>query len=181
MTKLARESRRKDEDDLPSIASHSDDGETWDSGLDDEALSGTDDDADDNLLSEDDASLDSDAEMPYESMPRTRRPDWNEAKDAGVSRLPIKLADGRIQKSKEKVVVAPPSPPESDEEESEAEKYHEPPPARDDVATGARFGRPAVADVVSKGSRKARVQAASEQIASICQEILADPENSVRS
>jgi nucleolar complex protein 3 len=117
--------------------------------------------------------------MPYETMPRARRPTWDDTATSGVSRLPIKLADGRVQKSRARIVVAPPSPTETDESEDDEEVAAESVPARDDVATGARFGRPAVADVVSSGSRKRRIQAAREQIAGICQEILGDPENSV--
>jgi nucleolar complex protein 3 len=49
----------------------------------------------------------------------------------------------------------------------------------EDVATGARFGRPAVRDIIQQKSRKARIEAAKEQLASICQEIMAEPENSV--
>ena len=49
----------------------------------------------------------------------------------------------------------------------------------EDVSTGARFGRPAVVDVIAQKSRKARIQGAKEQIAGLCQEILGDPENSV--
>ncbi|CAE7127135.1 unnamed protein product [Rhizoctonia solani] len=52
------------------------------------------------------------------------------------------------------------------------------PPVIEDVATGARFGRPAVRDIVSQKSRKARIEAAKEQLASICQDIMAEPENS---
>ena len=54
-------------------------------------------------------------------------------------------------------------------------------PKVEDVSTGARFGRPAVVDVIGQRSRKARIQGAKEQIAGLCQEILGDPENSVRS
>lgn len=50
----------------------------------------------------------------------------------------------------------------------------------EDVSTGARFGRPAVIDIIGNKSRTARIQGAKDQIAGICQEIIADPENSVR-
>ena len=72
---------------------------------------------------------------------------------------------------------------EEEEEESEEEEPEAPQDSFkvEDVSTGARFGRPAVVDVIMMKSRKARIQAAKEQIAGICQEIVSDPENSVRS
>jgi nucleolar complex protein 3 len=183
LSKPTAQTRRRDDDDLPSIDSHSEDGEDWDSAIDDLSVDGDEDSSDaagpsgSQSHDEEDFS-DSDAEMEYESRPRQRRNSWEPEEGKGVSRLPIKHADGRIQKSTQKVVVAPESPEESEESEDEPEP--EPVrPMRDDVATGARFGRPAVVDVISKGSRKDRIQAAREQIASICQEILGDPENSV--
>jgi hypothetical protein len=181
--KPERPKRKRIDDDLPSVDSHSDDGELWDSDVGEELL---DSDIDDDDLSsvtgpsgsqDDDAFSDSDAEMPYETAPRGRRNSWD-PEDTGVSRLPIKLANGEIQKSKEKVVLDS-SSEEEEESEEEPERQPEPVSRRDDVATGARFGRPAVVDVIGKGTRKARIQAAREQIASICQEILSDPENSV--
>jgi nucleolar complex protein 3 len=184
MHKPERPKRQRVDDDLPSIDSHSDDGEPWDSGLDD--LSNI-SDAEESSSSvagpsgsqDEDEFSDSDAEMPYETAPRQRRNSWEPEENTGVSRLPIKLADGKIQKSKEKVIVAAASDSGSEEDEESEGEAMEPPSRRDDVATGARFGRPAVVDVIGKGTRKARIQAAREQIAGICQEIMADPENSV--
>jgi len=101
--------------------------------------------------------------------------------DIGDPGLPIKLSDGRIEASK-KVTVA--SAPIKDDEETEESVRSQSPTAVpltvEDVATGARFGRPAVVDVIGNSSRKARIQGAKDQIASICQDIIADPENSVR-
>ena len=182
--------------DLPALDSDSeaDNGEDWSSGVeslgeddeDDEAL--WDDDEDDSMS---DSSVvqrrkekrreSDDEEMAYETAPRKRRPSWEPEsdKDQGIERLPIKLSDGRVLKSKSKVYL-----PQDEEEDSSDESDVPPPPEEkpkvEDVSTGARFGRPAVVDVVSQKSRKARVQAAKEQIAGICQEIVADPENSVR-
>ena len=118
--------------------------------------------------------------MPYELMPRKRRPSWEpeEKKEKGVERLPIKLTDGRLLKSGEKVVLDA-DESEEDDDESEEEEYV-PEQKVEDVSTGARFGRPAVVDVIGNKSRKARIQGAKEQIAGICQEIVADPENSVK-
>lgn len=181
-------------DSLPAVHSDSeeDNDEVWSSGIESIGEDEEDEAAD---TDEEDASVSSqseaprrkkekriesdDEEMSYEVAPRKRRPSWDpeSEKEKGVERLPIKLANGRIQKSNTKVFF-PQEEAESSSDESE------PPPQEEvsrveDVSTGARFGRPAVLDVISKKSRKARVQAAKEQIAGICQEIVADPENSV--
>jgi nucleolar complex protein 3 len=184
-------------DDLPSLESDDDEdnGEEWTPGLeslgeeDEDALSDQDEEEEDDVsVSSSDARprkekhLESDdKEMPYETAPRKRRPSWEpeSTKDRGIERLPIKLADGRVLKSRAKVYLP------QDEEEESADESDMPFPMEEksrieDVSTGARFGRPAVVDVVSQKSRKARIQAAKEQIAGICQEIVADPENSVR-
>ncbi|KAJ7046747.1 nucleolar complex-associated protein-domain-containing protein [Mycena alexandri] len=171
MNKPAKKPAEKD--DLPSLDSHDEDGSDWSSEIpsdDENALS--DGDSEDLMPSSD---LDSDAEMPYETVPRKRRPSW-ETPAEGIQRLPIKLADGRIQKTGTKLKQLPTS---EDTEESEDDEDVPEEPRREDVATGARFGRPAVIDVVANKSRAARIQGAKDQIASICQEIMADPENSL--
>lgn len=119
----------------------------------------------------------SDVEMSYEAVPRRRRPSWSEG-EAVIDRLPIKLRDGKIQRTGPKLVVQTQSEEES-EEEDPPEQWPEPEPTREDITTGARFGRLSVIDVISHPSRKVRIQNAKEQIASICQEIVTDPENSV--
>ena len=115
--------------------------------------------------------------MPYETVPRKRRRSWeSEEEDEGITRLPIKLQNGEVLRSKQKILARElEEEANSDTEQSVQEEV----PVREDVSTGARFGRPAVVDVVSQKSRRARIQAAKEQIASICQDIVADPENSV--
>ena len=177
------------EDDLPSVNSHTDDEEVWSSDLG-EGSSEVDSD-----LSEDDASLqdevldsseprprtrraetDSDVEMSYEAVPRRRRPSWSEG-EVVIDRLPIKLRDGKIKRTGPKLVIQ--TRFEEDSEEDPPERRPEPEPTRDDITTGARFGRLSVIDVISNPSRNLRIQIAKEQIASICQEIVADPENSV--
>ncbi|OBZ75212.1 Nucleolar complex protein 3 [Grifola frondosa] len=186
--------RKAVEDDLPSIDSHDEDEESWDSeiGEDEE------EDADSQIWDSDgEASssastsaprkhrqkLDLDGEMPYETLPRKRRPSWEPEsdKEKGIERLPIKLADGRIQKSGSKVFLddEEESGLESDDDDADREAVEEQPRLREDVSTGARFGRPAVVDVIGNKSRKARLQGAKEQIAGLCQEILGDPENSL--
>lgn len=189
--------RPKIKDDLPSIESGDEESEDdWSSNIDDEELSipDSEDEASDASAASSSSSSqprrrkaadsDSDAEMPYEAKPRKRRPEWEpeSEKDKGIERLPIKLADGRIQKTNAKVYLPKEGQDDVSEDESSDEAYPEPPhkPVVEDVSTGARFGRPAVVDVVGHKSRKARIQLAKEQIASICQEIVSDPENSVR-
>ncbi|KAH9901302.1 nucleolar complex-associated protein 3 [Cubamyces lactineus] len=196
LRQLNKPVRKPVEDDLPSIHSHGEDSDDWSSGLEDasadEALS------DDEVLSEAESSTsaaerrrrkrkeDSDEEeLPFEVQPRKRRPSWEPEsdKEKGIERLPIKLADGRIQKSGDKVYL------DDDEEESGLDSDEESGDEKakeaaqrfrvEDVSTGARFGRPAVVDVIGQKSRKARIQGAKEQIAGLCQEILGDPENSL--
>ncbi|KAJ7285869.1 nucleolar complex-associated protein-domain-containing protein [Mycena rebaudengoi] len=167
-------------DDLPSVDSH-DEEDDWSSDIhtddeDDDALSDDDSNADDPMASSA-SDLDSDAEMPYETAPRKRRPSWEAPADQGIQRLPIKLADGRIQKTGLKLKQLPTSE-DTDDDDSEEEEQEEP-YRREDVATGARLGRPAVVDVIGNKSRAARIQGAKDQIASICQDIVSDPENSV--
>lgn len=178
------------DDDLPSINSHTDDEEVWSSDLR-EKPSEVDSD-----LSEDDASLQddelnssqprsrtrraatgSDAEMSYEAVPRRRRPSWSEG-EVVIDRLPIKLRDGKVQRTGPKLII--PAQSEEESEEDSRGRTPEPEPPREDITTGARFGRLSVIDVISNPSRKLRIQLAKEQVASICQEIVADPENSVR-
>lgn len=178
------------DDDLPSINSHSDGEDDWSSDIADDDDLGTADSAlsDDSSGSDVEPSTrkprtrprqaDSDVEMSYEAVPRKRRPSWDDDDEKKlVDRLPIKLADGRVQKSGQQIVLQE----EGDESEDEDEPapVPEPQPKREDIATGARFGRASVVDIIQMKSRKARVQAAKEQIASICQEIIGDPEDSV--
>lgn len=158
--------RKAVDDDLPSIDSHDEDNDSWSSGVDDKELAV------------------SDVEMPYEIVPRRRRSSWDSDSDHNIHHLPTKLPDGRIQRSVAKPTALPAAGIEADEE-SESETSDQEQAERreryrvEDVSTGARFGRPAVADVIGNKSRKARIQGATDQIARICQEIIADPENSV--
>lgn len=191
--------RKAIEDDLPSVHSHSDDEEEWSSGIDDPGnVSGEevlDSDDEVHLVAESSSAAgtqrkrrrkaaDSDEEeLPFETQPRRRRMSWEPKvdKENGIERLPIKLADGRIQKSGSKVILDDSEDSDLDSDSDSAERQADPTPhPRDDVSTGARFGRPAVVDVIGQKSRKARIQGAKEQIAGLCQEILGDPENSVR-
>ncbi|KAG8748655.1 hypothetical protein FRC10_000046 [Ceratobasidium sp. 414] len=187
LLKLSKPTRehKQYEDDLPSIHSHSDDGGEWSSGLDDasDALSDEDSEISDpeSVDSETETArppkrqrnkADSDEELPYEVAGRPRPPSPKRT----AERLPIKLGDGRIQSTGARAVA---SESEAEEEESDEEEQEPAPGTVEDVATGARFGRPAVRDVVQQRSRKARIEAAKEQLATICQEIMAEPENSI--
>jgi nucleolar complex protein 3 len=171
------------DDDLPSIDSHDEDEAAWSSGIDDDADTTSQssvNDSDQDPSSEDD--LDSDAEMSYERVPR-KVPEPRETKtDRHIQRLPIKSADGQIHSTGVKIAAPPSSDEEGNYTDESAEEQEMPVEVNriDDVATGARFGRPAVIDIVGNKSRTARIQGAKDQIASICQEIIAEPENSVR-
>ena len=172
------------EDDLPSIESHSEDEGEWSSGVDDDDLAALSYDEGNSVSSSISGRKRSkprkdsdDEEMLYEAQPRKRRKSWDSEEEAGIERLPIKLQNGKIKHSGVKVEALPQS--EEDDESSEEEILAEEPVVVEDVSIGARFGRPAVADVMTMKSRKAKVQAAKEQIASICQDIIADPENGV--
>jgi nucleolar complex protein 3 len=121
---------------------------------------------------------DSDEEKDFEKRPRNVRTNENgeEKNKKLVARLPIKLPDGSVKRMGQRTIRRDSETPSLDSET--------PPPPRpeliiDDVATGARFGRKAVVDIVSIEPREARIQAAKQQLASICQDIIADPENNV--
>lgn len=143
-------------------------------------------DDDDNDMASDASSsfsaavdAESDAEQPYERIPRTKpaAPKPRDTKE--LPRLPIKMTDGRVKGTGSRTVAN--NDPSEHEDESDEEVWAEPEmPKVEDVTTGARFGRPAVVDVLRIPARKLRVQTAKEQIASLCQEIIADPENNVR-
>ncbi len=191
MYRLDRPVRRAPiDDDLPSINSHTDDEEVWSSDIG--GASEVDPGLSEDVASEEDeplesngyrprakkAGTDSEAEMSYEAVPRQRRPSWSE-EESVIHRLPIKLFGGQIQRTGHRPVIMKAQSEEESEDDAPASMV-EPEPPREDITTGARFGRLSVIDVVSNQSRKLRIQLAKEQIASICQEIVADPENSVR-
>ncbi|KAG1827333.1 nucleolar complex-associated protein-domain-containing protein [Suillus subaureus] len=164
----------KVDDDLPSIDSHDEDEEAWSSGIDDDA----------DTISQssiNDSDQDSDAEMSYERVPRKVQESREAKTDRHIQGLPIKSADGRIHSTGMKTAAPPSSDEEDDGTDKSAEEQEMPVEVNkiDDVATGARFGRPAVIDIVGNKSRKARIHGAKDQIASICQEIIAEPENSL--
>ncbi|KAK1232239.1 hypothetical protein PQX77_004613 [Marasmius sp. AFHP31] len=173
------------EDDLPSVDSHDEDDSEWSSNISSGEENGDENFMEDRLSGSGDedsnANSDSDIEMPYEKAPRILR-DESKHKNPGVQRLPIKLADGSLLKTgrREEANTSDASrSDDEDEDEDEIDEEFAQPQLRDDVATGARFGRAAVIDVVSTKSKKARIQAAKDQIASICQDIMAEPENSL--
>ncbi|KIL69716.1 hypothetical protein M378DRAFT_7539 [Amanita muscaria Koide BX008] len=133
-----------------------------------------------SVQSSDEGTVDSASESPsdleevYERAPRKRPSPERHV----VERLPIKLTDGRLIKTG--VRDLPNSDDTTDDDVDQPERDDDIPSYKvEDVSTGARFGRPAVLDVVGQTVRKHRIAAAKEQIASICQEIIADPENSL--
>lgn len=181
--------RKPLENDLLSIHSHDEDEDeaSWSSGLEDEfsvEISASGDEISNISRPSSSQELDSDAEMPFEAAPRKRHPSWDSDNNHNVHHLPTKLADGRIQQSVRKPTAVPAveklnqnesDSDAGDQDQSEREERYR----VEDVSTGARFGRPAVVDVIGNKSRKVRIQGAKDQIAGICQEIIADPENSV--
>lgn len=164
-------------DDLPPLNSDDEDGGSWGSKVESYEL----DDSDDNesLSCTNSISENSDDEMPYETSAHTRRHLWNSPKSE-VQRLPIKLPDGRIKGIGTKVIATKRVAIYSEDEDSMSGPESEPEPFKvEDVSTGARFGRVSVVDVLQTKSRRDRIEMAKVQIAGICQDILADPENSV--
>jgi len=172
--KLNKPTRQPVKDDLPDISSHSEDEGEWSSNI------GSNDfeEGSSRGSGSEELSEDSDTEMPYETAPRPRRPSWDENSDNEVQRLPIKLLDGQVKSAGVKLRR---THEESSEESGDEEAAREPSPEpREDATLGSRFGRCSVVDVLTTKSRKQRMHAAKEQIASICQEIVGDPEDSVR-
>ncbi|KAG1756821.1 nucleolar complex-associated protein-domain-containing protein [Suillus paluster] len=182
LKQLNKPVRKPKVDDLPSVDSQDEDEESWSSGIDDDTDTISQSSANDNdrdLSSAD--GLDSDAEMSYERVPRKLQESREAKTDRHIQGLPIKSADGRIHATGKKIAVPPSSDEESSDTDDSPEEQEIPAEVNkiDDVATGARFGRPAVIDIVGRKSRTARIQGAKDQIASICQEIIAEPENSL--
>lgn len=147
-----------------------------------ESSSEASDDADAVLSATSDSHMivpgDSDTEMPYEHAPRKSRLFERSSERRIIERLPIKLADGRLLKTGVKDLAPSDHIAEEDIEQEESQDKTE--CKAEDISTGARFGRPAVLDIVNQTSKRHRIEHAKEQIAGICQEIVADPENSVR-
>jgi nucleolar complex protein 3 len=176
MTKPIR--KQEVHNDLPPLNSDSEDGGSWGSEVESHEL---DDSEDDESLFDTNSVIsdNSDDEMPYETAARTRRHLWNSPKSE-VPRLPIKLPDGRIKATGTKVITTKKVVVQSEDEDSTSEPESEPEPLKvDDVSTGARFGRVSVVDILQTKSRRHMIEMAKIQIAGICQDILADPENSV--
>lgn len=176
MTKPVR--KQEVHHDLPPLNSDGEDDDSWDLEVESHEL---DDSEDNESLSDTNPAIseNSNDEMPYETAARTRRHLWNSPKSE-IQRLPIKLPDGRIKGIGTKVVTTKTVVVQSENEDNTSESESEPEPHRvEDVSTGARFGRASVADVLQTNSRRHRIGMAKVQIAEICQDILADPENSV--
>ncbi|KZO99597.1 NOC3p-domain-containing protein, partial [Calocera viscosa TUFC12733] len=188
--KLNKPARPKIEDDLPSVGEHTDDESPWE-GVDGGELSEEEEEdeelEDDGISVEEDdevavaAAPDSDIEQSYELKGRKRRREWEEDDTPKpIGRLPIKLANGQVKRLKD-LDGRPAPPPVQEEESSEEERVEEEVQEErtNNVATGNRFGRPAPSVVLSLPTRAERVGRAKEQIAGICQDIMADPENNL--
>lgn len=185
MSKPARAPRAQD-DDLPSIHSHSEDEGLWDSGVEGYLTplesegdgDGRDDDRASNASVPSDSSEALEVEDVYER--KARKPPLKE-EQRGAERLPVKLQDGKIKKRGFLPVTeqSGESDDSATEEATTATSHLDTAPSREDISTGARFGRPAVTAVIGNKSRKARIQGAKEQLATICQDVIADPENNV--
>jgi len=176
-------SRRLIVDDLPSVDCHDEDYDSWNSDIEEESSSQLDlvdvrDTSSEEGFRNGPNDLDSDIEMPYESAPR-KRPSWDCDQKYGIQRLPIKLPDGRVQNVDSNAlptlteVKDDHTEDDSDDLDTEDRTTK---PIVEDISTGARFGRPAVVDVIGNSSRKARIQNAKEEIARICQDIVTEPE-----
>lgn len=165
-----------DGDDLPSL--HSDDDEEDDDRSSPVDLNSDASDDENNTSSDSVTNISdmSNLEMPYEILPRKHYSE-KEVCERETKSLPIKLANGKIKDTGVKIVTHVSTDEENGSDCSEAVDEVEP---IEDVSTGARFGRPAVVDILQTNSRKRKIELAKEQIAGICQEIIADPENSVR-
>ncbi|KAF8902119.1 nucleolar complex-associated protein-domain-containing protein [Gymnopilus junonius] len=177
LTKPIRKQEVKD--DLPPVDSNDEDD--WSSGIGEDS-DNTHSENEDGSFLEDASELadDSDVEMSYEVKPRKQHEWESNESTTKVKGLPIKLANGMIQQTGSKsMTTRPPSAPLAESSSSDEEQDEEPEQKVEDVSTGARFGRPAVVDILKTDSRKAKVEMAKNQIAGICQEILADPENSL--
>lgn len=181
--KLSKQPRvRSHNDELPSLDSHDENQGSSGYLMDDSNLNLSDNgnrDDEDDLSSSMHHEANSDEEQPYERKLRTRGGDWDSAAEHTMPRLPIKFPDGRVVGTAGRIIPQVESGSESEDNirpfPEEVETH-----VVEDVSTGARFGRPAVADVVGTSSKQTRIQMAKEQIAGICQDILADPESSVR-
>ena len=172
--RLNKPIRQPVKDELPDISSHSEDEGEWSSDIPSDNYGG----ASSQGGGGENLSDNSDVEMPYEATPRPRRASWDEDSNEEVQRLPIKLLDGQVKNVGVKLRKFREGPPGGDDDD-EAAKEPTPEP-REDASLGSRLGRRSVVDVVTTKSRKERIHAAKEQIASICQEIVGDPEDGVR-
>lgn len=135
------------------------------------------DDSDFSSLSESEQSdtntasqSEDDLEQTYES--RSRPTIVSEQRDT-VARLPIKMSDGRIIKTGHRLVPDENRNGEHIPESSDTENFSPEQLKTEDAVTLASV------TTVLNVPRQLRIQTAKEEIAQICQGILADPENSV--
>ena len=172
--RLNKPVRHPVKDDLPDVSSHSEDDGEWSSNIGSEdSGNGSSQGSRGEVLDEN-----SDLEMPYEVAPRPRRPSWDGDSGNEVQCLPVKLSNGQIKNVGIKMRR---NLQESSEGSSDEDVHRESTPEpREDALLGEGHGLRSGVDMASTTSRKKRIDAAKEKIATICQEIVGDPEDSVR-
>lgn len=164
-------------DDLPSEEDTDDEGDMdIDMNDSDEPMSSeeSDMDAGDYESEEEEKEIDSDEEQDYEQAPR-RAEGWSEK---GSTRLPIKLADGRIKEVKDDRVRPSEVKDEEEEEEEIADSdFAEEEDEEEDEEEEEEIQEPQPEKKIPK---KVQIAKKKEEMATIAQTIIADPEQNVR-
>lgn len=143
---------------------HSTDEEDWSSGIEDLDTSEPESDEEHSVSG---PSSEDEVEDLYER--RALRPVETETGPI-LARLPVKLRDGTVKQMPARPVLAAPDP--STEEGEYGSDF-------DDVAE-SEMAMEQPSEDPSSGSRRDRIRLAQEEIATLCQDIVVDPENSVR-
>lgn len=164
------------EAELPPIEDHSDDEEDWSSTYESpDELNFTMPKHKKIAEQTSDTSSDEGLEDTYERQPRALL----EEDHKGSARLPVKLRDGTIRQTGNR----PAKESESESEASEGESHGEDDDVSEPtstwetpVASGSQ--RPAIE--FGADSRKERIRRAQEELATICQDIVTDPEENVK-
>ncbi|KAF9301100.1 hypothetical protein BGZ74_007168 [Mortierella antarctica] len=163
-------------DDLPSEEDTDDEGDMdIDMNDSDEPMSSeeSDMDAGDYESEEEEKEIDSDEEQDYEQAPR-RAEGWSEK---GSTRLPIKLADGRIKEVKDDRVRPSEVKDEEEEEEEIADSdFAEEEDEEEDEEEEEEIQEPQPEKKIPK---KVQIAKKKEEMATIAQTIIADPEQNV--
>ncbi|KAG0038581.1 hypothetical protein BGZ82_011547 [Podila clonocystis] len=161
-------------DDLPSEEDTDDEGDMdIDMNDSDEPMSSEESDMDAGGYEseEEDKEIDSDEEQNYEQAPR-RAEGWSEK---GSTRLPIKLADGRIREVKDDR-VRPSEVKDEEEEEVVDSDFAEEDDEEEDEEEEDEMQEP---EPEKKIPKKIQIAKKKEEMATIAQTIIADPEQNV--